>query len=228
MTLTQMYDSTTPEAIPLGRTDPRTGKVTPTTLVAPYRDGDYAWPVSELVRFAHVRQLGITVQGDPYWPVFDLEHGCCTTTQVVAGLRRRRAAGKASIVYCNKSSWAGAWAQLRMAGLQDMPSYWWIAAFINQPDGMAGPPTVLPSGTLMGDRASRYASVTLQPVAWQYYGGPDGTFDVSVVDMDRLPVDLKASAVPAFDEACTFCGEVMVPAGSCLVCLGCGETSGCS
>jgi hypothetical protein len=77
-----------------------------------------------------------------------------------------------------------------MAGLQDMPSYWWIAAFVNQPDGMAEPPTVLPSGTLMGDRACRYANVTVQALAWQYYNGPDGTFDVSVVDVGRLPVDL--------------------------------------
>jgi hypothetical protein len=27
---------------------------------------------------------------------------------------------------------------------------------------------------------------------------------------------------------CPFCGDVMVPAGSCHVCPGCGETSGCS
>ncbi len=170
MNLQLMFDSATPgDALALPQP----------TLVAPYRDGKYAWSAALLAHFSHVRQLGITVTGDPAWPVLDWERGCCSTRAVVAAVHARRAAGLASIIYCCRSSWGTCWGELELAGLVEAPSWWWIAEW-----GHLQPPTELPQQLLM----TREGALTVTALGQQFCRCAG--YDLSVVDMDRLPPDL--------------------------------------
>ena len=175
MTLTLLYDSTCPWAVP-----------DRAAAVMPYMDGLYRWDSTQVARFRSVPVFPITVEDDPRACVFDLEPGCCTIEGVAEAMNTRRKMGKASIVYCSESPWQDNFNGFYAAGLRygGPPSYWLIADYIVGPNAPLKDeppmPTALPT---LGKR--------LKAVGRQFFSGPnvDG-YDVSAVDLSRFPDNL--------------------------------------
>jgi hypothetical protein len=171
VTLELAYDSTTPAYIP------ETAQI-----VLPWLDGHYRWSLEELDRFKYAkRKYSLTCKGNPAAEIFDWEPGCCTTLEVVEGIRGRRKMGRSSVVYCDFASWAECLAELQAAGLRDPPGYWLIAKY-DLPSPNPHPLDVAPPAELpvLGHR--------LQAVGQQFVGGARGTCDVSVIDLERWPL----------------------------------------
>jgi len=169
-----MWDSAAPAAIP-----------DDAQIVAPYCDGIYAWPELQLERFrGRAKMLFVTVEGNPGAPCFDLEAGCCTVAEVVAGMHERRRQGKPSVVYTYLDNWLPAITELDAAGLTQPPAYWWIAHPAEQvsssPLGVGFPPTsTFPA---LGKR--------LRAVGFQYaWGPPTGPtcYNLSAIDLATFP-----------------------------------------
>jgi hypothetical protein len=91
-----MVDSATPEKIPHG----------PYRAAAVYVNGRYAWPQSQIARFADV--IRISVLPDPSWAaharVLDVERFDATPADAVAFIRERRRLGfDDATIYCSKA-----------------------------------------------------------------------------------------------------------------------------
>lgn len=132
-------------------------------------DGIYVWPTATLAKFKGKLSFRYTVFGNPAAAVFDIEAGCCTIGEAVDGIRQRRAQHASSIVYCSRSAWQETYNSLKW-GLDCEPATnWWVADYLTRTR-----PETLP---VLGQR--------VRAMGLQYWDF--GTYDMSVVDFDRIP-----------------------------------------
>jgi hypothetical protein len=118
-----MYDSTNPLDIPIDA-----------PAVAGYIDGAFAWSDAGWKRFPDALKLVITVFGDVYGDVLDVETGDATPDQAVDWVRMCRITADEPYpgVYCNSSLWPTV--QAAFAAHQVDPPWYWIADYDGRPD----------------------------------------------------------------------------------------------
>lgn len=175
MTLIKMYDSTVPESIP-----------DDAPAVAYYMDGPYAWATAQVNRFKGKPRFPISVQGNADASVLDYEPGACTLDEVIRAYHYRRSHGKPTITYVEESKWAGTYTALKDA-LREPAAFWWVAAWY-YPAGALSLPMMenqTPPSSLPG--LKRVASIGRQYLAG---GNLAPTYDMSVIDIDRIPREL--------------------------------------
>lgn len=152
----EFYDSVTPAKIPAGATH-----------AALYRDGKFAATPEQAKRFPHV--VWITVDGDPHSQVADFEPGnpVFAADALSRWEHQRHTLGRRGIIYCDRSSVAGA-----LAELSGRRADWWISTL----DGKRWT-----AEELAADLKASFGVTIPAGDIWanQYAGGPDADYDTS-------------------------------------------------